>query len=526
MERLKARNLVTIGGYALFFLCLFALVFQIYRLAPVELNSDDASEMILSRLLAEEGGILFDNWYYSTEIRVFQMQIVWAALFRLFGLDADWLLVRTAGTLVGYAAMFGSLFLLCWKMKAARSFPFLALIWAVPFCSDWYGFILRVPYYIPFVVLELLLLTVLVSYVQSAKRNVRAALAAGSVLLSVLTGLCGVRMLIVYHLPTVLAAGALWWSEKSDKKRWLPLVRLVLGDLLSAGIGFLLYSKVLAARYPSAQYMGWYKFSGFSFDRLEEMINTLIAHLGFQTGNLYSTDIIANACCAALILLTIYSLYTILTRKDIFNEIDRFLAASYLSGLAVLTVVTSFTSLAFSGRYLVPVTAFTFPVIFLCFGKRGGAHQWENTAMLALCLGCVLLPGAGWHAEQIRRSTSSERLVVQQTLVEQGYTEGFATFWNGNVITELSDGKIEVWTIDAPNSLEELYPWLQKRTHSTEKPKGKVFLLLSGEELEQCPIGENVPQEDVIYSSDSYIAYGFDSYEELAALYSQPAAAE
>ena len=94
-----------------------------------------------------------------------------------------------AGTLVGYAAMFGSLFLLCWKMKATRSFPFLALIWAVPFCSDWYGFILRVPYYIPFVVLELLLLTVLVSYVQSEKRNAKAALAVGSVLLSVLTGL-------------------------------------------------------------------------------------------------------------------------------------------------------------------------------------------------------------------------------------------------------------------------------------------------------------------------------------------------
>ena len=146
--------------------------------------------------------------------------------------------------------------------------------------------------------------------------------------------------------------------------------------------------------------------------------------------------------------------------------------------------------------------------------------------MVALCLGCVLLPGAGWHAEQIRRSTGSERLAVQQALVEQGYTEGFATFWNGNVITELSNGKIEVWTIDAPGSIEELYPWLQKRTHSTEKPKGKVFLLLSLEELEQCPIGENVPQEDVIYSSDSYIAYGFDSYGELAALYSQPAAAE
>ncbi|MDY5100617.1 MAG: hypothetical protein SPE74_04335 [Oscillospiraceae bacterium] len=43
------------------------------------LSSDDSSEMILSRILAGEGGILTENWHYSTELRVLNTQLVWSA---------------------------------------------------------------------------------------------------------------------------------------------------------------------------------------------------------------------------------------------------------------------------------------------------------------------------------------------------------------------------------------------------------------------------------------------------------------
>ena len=34
-------------------------------------------------------------------------------------------------------------------------------------------------------------------------------------------------------------------------------------------------------------------------------------------------------------------------------------------------------------------------------------------------------------------------------LVDNGYTEGYATFWNGNAMTELTNGKLDVWTLQS-----------------------------------------------------------------------------
>ena len=66
-----------------------ALMFVIYIVylnahATQHLDSDMSSEMVLAKLLAGEGGILSENWYYSTELRVLNIQIVLSFFFRIF----------------------------------------------------------------------------------------------------------------------------------------------------------------------------------------------------------------------------------------------------------------------------------------------------------------------------------------------------------------------------------------------------------------------------------------------------------
>ena len=53
--------------------------FHIYNI----INSDMSSEMVLAKQLAEEGKwMLSDNWYYSTELRVVNTQLISAFIFR------------------------------------------------------------------------------------------------------------------------------------------------------------------------------------------------------------------------------------------------------------------------------------------------------------------------------------------------------------------------------------------------------------------------------------------------------------
>lgn len=51
----------------------------------------------LANLLAQEGGVMSTNWYYSTELRVLNTQLVMAPLFRLF---TSWHTVRVVGSVV------------------------------------------------------------------------------------------------------------------------------------------------------------------------------------------------------------------------------------------------------------------------------------------------------------------------------------------------------------------------------------------------------------------------------------------
>ena len=48
------------------------------------INSDDASELVLGKLLASENSIISPNWYYSTEIRFLNTNIFYSFFFHFF----------------------------------------------------------------------------------------------------------------------------------------------------------------------------------------------------------------------------------------------------------------------------------------------------------------------------------------------------------------------------------------------------------------------------------------------------------
>ncbi len=72
------RTWVSLILLAAMILC-FAVVLN--RTFDRRVNADDAGELILSSLLAKEHRILTLNWYYSTELRVLNTQLVFAPLF-------------------------------------------------------------------------------------------------------------------------------------------------------------------------------------------------------------------------------------------------------------------------------------------------------------------------------------------------------------------------------------------------------------------------------------------------------------
>lgn len=104
-----------------------------------------------------------------------------------------------------------------------------------------------------------------------------------------------------------------------------------------------------------------------------------------------------------------------------------------------------------------------------------------------------------------------EQIEVAQWLVDNGYTKGVAEFWDSNIITELSNGKIEMWTVKSLKS-PDVYEWLQHKSHAEAMPEdGFVLLKIEDYNVEGFQWGEIV--DYVVYQDDSYIVYQPDSFE-------------
>jgi ABC-type cobalt transport system substrate-binding protein len=54
-------------------------------------NSDVSSELMLSKILSQENTIFTNQWYYSTELRVLNSQLISSLLFRFID---NWPLIR------------------------------------------------------------------------------------------------------------------------------------------------------------------------------------------------------------------------------------------------------------------------------------------------------------------------------------------------------------------------------------------------------------------------------------------------
>ena len=130
------------------------------------------------------------------------------------------------------------------------------------------------------------------------------------------------------------------------------------------------------------------------------------------------------------------------------------------------------------------------PVMAACLSRDSNARL-RNLAVLLFAV--VTL---GLSAVQVRDSmnnpeTGADDLAVAAALESGGETMGYATFWNANVMTELTDGRVEVVAVrireDAPG---RGYPrcdmWLERREDvAMNRPDEPVFLLLTPEEAAQ-----------------------------------------
>lgn len=501
------------------------LCFFLYRYTVYTLDSDAASELVLAKLLSQEGRLLTEDWLYGSELRVFYSQLIFTPLFYVF---ESWRAVRFTGTLIMLAALVFSFYWFCRETDSRSSFAPAAMLMLLPLSRIYFDVLYKFTYYLPHAVMGFAVPAALWGYAgrkrEGRSRRAGLLLTLGA-LLSFAVGLNGVRLLLTLYAPMLLSALLLLWLNREA----LGDRRFLIGSAAASAAavcGCAVNVLYLAKKYTVLDVTG-IKFTAFNLDGLEQVLGGLLSAFGYRSGeNVFSLPLLYCAQGGLLFVLSLYASFSILKNRRAYREGQQFTAAFYLMSLAVLCLLYCLTGMAFTSRYLVLTAVLGLPPVFVCFRQTERYGKTGNRLLLGLC--CFALLCGALHYNEMRKEdkTETQRQCVD-FLVENGYTQGYASFWNGNVVTELSDGALEIWVWDEKfaglEDPDEVVGFLQAKSHLQPPGEGKMFVMLSANEDCYCGFSQNFGRDNVIFKTayyqagalHEYIIYGFDSYEQM-----------
>ena len=501
-----------------------------YQLVPGKwiVDSDLASEMILSDLLNKEGTIISHNWFYSTELKVVNLQ--WFYRLGLLIFPNDWHLARTFGMAITLALFAAAMlfFVKCAGLGRAGLWMVDTLLW--PFGQHYLVYAIYGGYYLVYTFFYMLVLALVLRSLNADKKHCALQWVLACIITAV-AGMNGVKQLMVFHAPLCLAAAillvlALHSCGKTDWKAALDAcrkeVRLFAASLVTAAAaaaGYFVSNAVLSRMYDfkSYNFIVWNRDEDwFTLDRI---LMDFFHEFGYENGSgVFHFGGIAAAVGLLLGCWMFFCIVRLLLRLDKLERNDKLLVLLLVAMLAVCGVAYTYFH-----EYYLYFWLMNMPVAIAVMAVEIktedfhilGARQLLGVG-LAVCF--TLCAVSTVRQEQEHPYLAHKGLnTAAEWLVDNGYTQGYSTFWNGNAMTELTSGKLEVWTLQSLDR-DDVPNWLQPKSHLTTDPE-HPFLLIDTETDGPAENAKLIQYGDCteVYNDGRYVIYDFADADALHA---------
>lgn len=501
-----------------------------YQLVPGKwiVDSDLASEMILSDLLNKEGTIISHNWFYSTELKVVNLQ--WFYRLGLLIFPNDWHLARTFGMAITLALFAAAMlfFVKCAGLGRAGLWMVGTLLW--PFGQHYLVYAIYGGYYLVYTFFYMLVLALVLRSLNADKKHCALQWVLACVITAV-AGMNGVKQLMVFHAPLCLAAAvllvlALHSCGKTNWKAALDVcrkeVRLLAASLVTAvaaAAGYFVSNAVLSRMYDfkSYNFIVWNRDEDwFTLDRI---LMDFFHEFGYENGSgVFHFGGIAAAVGLLLGCWMFFCIVRLLLRLDKLERNDKLLVLLLVAMLAVCGVAYTYFH-----EYYLYFWLMNMPVAIAVMAVEIktedfhilGARQLLGVGLAACFMLCAV---STVRQEQEHPYLAHKGLnTAAEWLVDNGYTQGYSTFWNGNAMTELTSGKLEVWTLQSLDR-DDVPNWLQPKSHLTTDPE-HPFLLIDTETDGPAENAKLIQYGDCteVYNDGRYVIYDFADADALHA---------
>lgn len=515
-----------------FFFCFVFSIIITYFTTKICIDSDASSELILAEHLSKTGQILSTDWFYSTELRVINTQLIYTPLFWIFD---DWHMVRFFGTLILQGILIASFYFYTKLLDLEKNmFYICSSLYLLPVSVCYGRIVLYNCYYIPHIVFSLIIVGLI--FTKKSGRNLASKYARFLLLLivSFLGGLGGIRQLMMTHVPAILAVFIYCFMDdyinKSDNsvfeiKRCVVIVRALCATAFSC-IGFLINKVYFAQNYSFVDYSeNKIKFLN---DSLEQVLYGYFHHFGFRdeikllsvTGMLSAFAIVLGIYCF------IVSICRIIGYKKETNAQKNLPFVFFISYTIVMLFVFFIVG---DGYYFVlyftPIVIWMIPV-FVSEMRNVPKHlSFLNLKKILPYVMVVIILTNGFinsaflisgkmfeqKYEGLYYKTFNARSYITPAvsfLQENGYDLGYAQFWNSNIITEISNGKTKMInvTINFNDGTIYYYDWLTLKSNRDLVNK-KKFLLLSVDEYQNFTKNEELKNCEIVYRDHFCVIY-------------------
>ena len=509
-------SLLNIVGITLIIVTL--IVAFVYNLTSTGcLTSDMSSEMVLAELLSEKMEIMSTDWYYSTELRTINNQIIMMLLFKIFD---DYSLIRAIGNSILLLGMLGSGFFMLTKLGIQKKSIFLPLSFIIlPFSDYQWLMVLTGAFYIPHVTISFIVLGYLFQVINDSQEKY------GRIPLytfSFLAGLGGIRYLLILFLPLCLA-GVWGILESADKKVYwkenihllssVQKFRYIISMTVFSVFGFFVYSFILPNYYTYASY-NQVRFIDLDSDNIGERLFKIISAtinsvLGYYNDvPVFSLEGVSNICVFACISIITIFLIIIWKNKIKYDLYIRYLiCANIFNGFVFLFTNEAFSSNTFVSRYYGPILIPLF-LSMAVFDEIVTKKIYKSIFYTGLILSLIIL-SISHILSCTKVDLNGNRQNSLNYLLENNMNFGYATFWNANITTELTDGRIEMASVYGFENMEP-YKWLcPKNYFEQDYSSDPCFILMTKEEQHEYGKSKFVLNGKKEYEDDYYVIYSY-----------------
>lgn len=474
------------------------------------LDSDMSSEMVLGKLLSNEKSILSENWYYSSQVRITSTNLIFPLFHSLFD---NWHVVRTISTIVLLITMAIVIILTLNYIEIEQYSSIICCLLLLPISSVYYYIVVYGAFYITSVIHSFLAFYLFRKYSKEKKMY----LIGVSAFLAFVAGLNGPRQIALFYLPYILSSLFLCSYDyyKNTKKGILGCFKRsgMLNEIISVVfslIGYEINIHILSKKYS---FLLWNNLSiSFSFSRIKTVLLGVLKIFGYDST--YFSKIVAIVFVLATFVSILYSIIKINKVSENYIKLSMF----YIFGVIVFVGIYVFTNMSYSETYFTPIFVFSLPLLFF-FVKE---NRNKKRIMMLTVAAFVFINCLFGLYQKFNENKTEEFQKMAKVLNDNNYKVGYSTFWNGNIITELSNGNIEMVnmaiesdSISNVYNIQQIRRWLQPTSQECYFPLGKVFILLTNYEKSICNWQNYLKENKIIYSSDEYTIYGYETYNDL-----------